>query len=73
MNVQAYILNQDRFGHKAGTKVYLQGLSDYGLASDDTRVSGIRHITVTLKADGGYPGFTVPVDHLTPVKTGGAE
>jgi hypothetical protein len=72
MNAQAYILTQDRFGHQAGTKVYRQRMSDYGLANDDSRITGIQHITVTLNADGGYPGFTVPVNHLTPAETGGA-
>lgn len=37
---------------------------DYGCAHDDTRVTGIEHISVTLKADGDYPFFTVPVNAI---------
>lgn len=39
---------------------------DYGLASDDSRVSGIPHISVTLNSDGSPPAFTVPSDDLEP-------
>ncbi len=66
MTTTAYTLKYGRFGHKAGTTVYLQMYHDYGLASDDTHATGIKHISVTLNADGGYPGFTVPVAHLVP-------
>lgn len=45
---------------KKGTIVYRQSGYDYGLASDDTRMTGIPHISVTLNSDGDYPGFTVP-------------
>lgn len=57
----------DRFEHKAGTIVYEQMTHDYGLARDDTRATGIRHVSVTTKPDGGYPGFTVPAEHLIPM------
>lgn len=53
-------LLKDTFGHKAGTTVYKLKYSDYGLASDDTRITGIEHTSVTLNEDGGYPSFTVP-------------
>lgn len=49
---------------KAGTIVYKQSGYDYGLAADDTRMTGIPHISVTLNPDGGYPGFTAPVTIL---------
>ena len=43
-----------------GDIVYDQKGYDYGLASDDTRYTGIEHISVTRNADGDYPGFTIP-------------
>ena len=55
-----YKLLEDRFEHKAGTIVYKQKYHDYGLASDDTRITGVEHISVTLNSDGDYPGFTIP-------------
>jgi hypothetical protein len=51
----------------AGTAVYEQAGYDYGLSSDDTRITGIEHISVTLNEDGDYPGFTVPVHDLEPL------
>jgi hypothetical protein len=46
-------------GQPAGTIVYdLRGY-DYGLASDDSRATGIEHVSVTLNADGDYPSFTI--------------
>lgn len=44
---------------KAGDIVFRPGLCDYGLASDDTRLTGIDHICVSHVND--YPLFTVPV------------
>jgi hypothetical protein len=50
--------------HPVGTIVYdLRGY-DYGLASDDTRFTGIVHVSVTLKPDGDYPSFTIARDSL---------
>jgi hypothetical protein len=43
-----------------GTTVYECVAHDYGCASDDTRITGVPHISVTLKPDGGYPFFTHP-------------
>lgn len=48
----------------AGEIVYACRGYDYGLANDDSRVTGIQHISVTLNADGDYPSFTVPVRDL---------
>jgi len=48
----------------AGTVVYKCAKHDYGLASDDTRMTGVRHISVTLNPDGGYPFFTVPASDV---------
>lgn len=66
--MKTYVLKQDRFEHKAGTTVYAAQVHDYGLARDDTNVSGEDHLSVTLKPDGGYPVFTVPVAHLKDAK-----
>jgi len=59
-----YKLLKDRFDYVAGTIVFDQIGHDYGLASDDTEITGKEHITVTLNADEDYPGFTVPVSDL---------
>lgn len=60
----AYRLLTDRFEHTAGTVVYRAIGHDYGMASDDTRLTGEEHISVTLDPDGGYPFFTAPIDAL---------
>lgn len=51
---------------KAGTVVFKQTMYDYGLAADDTAITGIEHISVSLKRHGGYPGFTIPLRDLEP-------
>jgi hypothetical protein len=51
----------------AGTIVYDAVGHDYGLASDDTRATGIEHISVTLNSDGSTPTFTIPVTDLAAV------
>lgn len=33
---------------------------DYGCSNDDTRWTGIEHISVTLNEAGEYPFFTIP-------------
>ena len=45
---------------RAGTTVYSCILGTYGLAAQDTRMTGRRHRCVTLDPEGGYPFFTVP-------------
>ena len=62
-----YSLKFDRFGHKAGTVVYDPVVYDYGLASDDSRYTGIEHITVTLDPAGDYPVFTVARHDVEPL------
>jgi hypothetical protein len=47
-----------------GSVVYKSAKHDYGCASDDTRHTGIQHISVTFKADGDYPFFTHPLNQL---------
>lgn len=49
---------------KAGCIVYKCMQCDYGLSSDDTALTGIQHVFVTLEEDGGYPGFTIPARDL---------
>lgn len=69
MSTRKFTLMQDRFGHLAGTTVYLCMKPDYGLAGDDERSTGEEHLTVTLKSDGDYPFFTAPrsmLKELTP-------
>jgi hypothetical protein len=61
-------LRSDRLGHAAGTIVYECGTHDYGLASDDSRYTGIEHISVTLDPEGGYPFFTVPLTGVEKVR-----
>lgn len=48
----------------AGSIVYGCAKYDYGLASDDTRMTGIQHVSVTFNPDGDYPFFTVPEHDL---------
>lgn len=48
----------------AGATVYEIRGWDYGIASDDTQITGIPHTSVTLDPEGGPPSFTIPVSHL---------
>lgn len=54
----------DRFSHKAGTVVYAAMVFDQCLAAQETASTGIRHVSVTLQPDGGYPTFTVPWNEI---------
>lgn len=40
---------------------------DYGLASDDTEMTGVKHVSVTLDPEGGYPSFTIPISALSAI------
>lgn len=53
---------------KAGVTVYAFRKCDYGLASDDSRLSGVEHISVTFNEDGDYPSFTHPKHLLQEVE-----
>lgn len=53
---------------KAGDIVYDTKGYDYGCASDDTRMFGYEHISVSSKEDGDYPFFTIPLGHLEEIK-----
>lgn len=48
-----------------GALVYL-GRDCYGCASDDTRITGIEHMSVCAN-ESGQPFFTIPRDDLEPV------
>ena len=62
-----YRLKRERLGWPAGTLVYPLKMHDYGLASDDTRATGIEHISVTQDPTGGYPSITATYDDLEEV------
>ncbi|RNJ49412.1 hypothetical protein [Methylocystis hirsuta] len=69
---KAYRMKEDRVVQgevwaRTGAIVYPIRGWDYGLASDDTRHSGVEHKSVTFKADGDYPSFTVPARMLEPL------
>lgn len=49
---------------EVGDIVYESAKVDYGLANDDTRLTGIPHVSVSLKEDGDYPFFTIPLKDL---------
>lgn len=61
---QTYKLRTAWQEHDSGTIVYEFESYDFGLSGDDTRMMGEQYISVTLKADGGYPFFTVPERYL---------
>ena len=52
---------------RAGTTVYSCLLGTYGLAAQDTRMTGRPHRSVTLDPEGEYPFFTVPDANLLPL------
>jgi hypothetical protein len=49
---------------KAGSIVYRVSGYDYGLSRDDTRMTGIEHVSVTFSPEGDYPSFTHPLSAL---------
>lgn len=53
---------------KEGDIVYGAVKYDYGLATDDYRMTGIPHKSVTIEPDGDYPYFTVPTHLLEEIK-----
>lgn len=56
-----YLLKFDYQGHKVGTFLYDSTTSNYGLASDDSRLTGIEHVSVKTREG---PSFTIPKGHL---------
>lgn len=72
MKVKKYRVLRDRFMGgtmyaAAGEIVYAAAKHDGGCANDDTRVFGHEHVSVSLKSDGDYPFFTIPVRDLQEV------
>lgn len=53
---------------EVGDIVYDQWAHDYGLANDDSRITGIEHRTVTKNENGDSPGFTMSVFDLEEIK-----
>lgn len=69
--MQAYQLKTDSnpgSKPKVGTVVYLFAGYDYGLARDDTKITGVEHIGVSLKRGGRAPSFTHPLPDLEPIE-----
>lgn len=60
-------------GHPVGTVCYRLRGFDYGVASDDTRMTGVQHVSMTLDPEGDYPSFTVPEKDLEVVDGGGSD
>lgn len=53
---------------KAGTVVYPLIYYDYGSANDDMRAFGYECKSMTLREDGNYPYFVVPMHNLKKVE-----
>lgn len=51
-----------------GATVYRCASYDYGCANDDTRMTGVQHVSVTLDPTGAYPFFTIPTEDLSPLR-----
>lgn len=61
---QAYTVLKDSILEpkaRAGVTVYRCILFDYGIGDGDTRMTGIEHGIFTLKPDGSYPFFSMPM------------
>lgn len=54
---------------KKGTTVYACSKPDYGCANDDTRHTGVEHVSLTLDPTGDYPFFTHRLDQIEAVKS----
>lgn len=70
--MKKYIVKGDRvIGQEQlaliGETVYDYAGWDYGCANDDTRYTGVKHVTVTKDPNGGTPFFTIPERDLEPV------
>jgi len=53
---------------KSGDAVFYCRGHDYGCASDDTAMTGIHHVSVTLDENGDYPFFTIPREDIKGVE-----
>jgi hypothetical protein len=63
----AFRLLKPRFEHPAGSIIYRAKGYDYGLSSDDARMTGKPHTSMTLEPSGNYPSFTVPDEDFAPL------
>jgi hypothetical protein len=61
---QPFKLLKEHDGHAPGTIIYRAKGYDYGLAADDTRMTGKPHSSMTMEPSGDYPSFTVPDDEF---------
>lgn len=59
-----YIVKYDTQYHKKGDIVYKNAYPDYGLASEDSRYTGVEHMSVSRTEDGNYPYQTIPTSAL---------
>ena len=50
-----------------GDIVYKCTKSDHGVARHDSRISGIKFISVTLSESGNYPFFTIAIEDIQEV------
>lgn len=67
--MRRFITINDRYLHggsavEAGAVVYEFKHDDFGLAQQESRLVGVPFISVTLREDGAYPSFTIPVEYL---------
>jgi hypothetical protein len=71
MSAPLRIIRADRAVRKCnvGDLVY-HGRDAYGCASDDTRVTGIEHVSVSFD-ESGLPFFTIPREDVSATGMGG--
>jgi len=64
------VLKQSKLEKKAkpGTIIYGCIQPTHGLANQDKRATGIPHGSFTLKSDGDYPFFTMPMTDVERLK-----
>lgn len=66
------VLRTDRAADKSltvGQTIYDCRGYDYGTASDDTRFTGIKHVSMSLDPTGDYPFFTIPEADIERIET----
>lgn len=64
MKPKKFRVKWDSHDAKQGEIVYDHMYSDYGCASDDSRVFKTPYVSVSYKEDGDYPFITVPKNSL---------
>ncbi len=55
-----YLLRESHAGFPAGAVLFRHEFCDYGLASDDTRLTGVQHYSMTRSPIGDNPSQTFP-------------